>query len=343
MPDSLQGEDWRSVARTKQPEGDISQSRASERGRGRAANRPFEIPFKGWRDIFWRLIKSASDDRILATSGSVAFFALLAAFPAVATVVSLYGIFADAHTIDKHLILLSGFLPTSGIELLGEEMKRIAEQSGNKLGLAFVIASAIALWSANSGMVALFDALNLVYKEREKRSLVRLYCISLLFTLLAVAFIAIAVGAVVVLPIFLNLFGLGTWHERLIAVARWPFLLVGVTAALSLIYRYGPSRRVAKWRWVTGSLTAAVLWLLMSMLVSWYVTQFDSYNRVYGSLGAVVGFMTWMWFSVVVVLVGAELNAEMELQTSVDSTAGPPRRLGNRGAIVADTIGEAQD
>ena len=131
-----------------------------------------------------------------------------------------------------------------------------------------------------------------------------------------------------VLPIFLNLFGLGTWHERLIAVARWPFLLVGVTAALSLIYRYGPSRRVAKWRWVTGSLTAAVLWLLMSMLFSWYVTHFDSYNRVYGSLGAVVGFMTWMWFSVVVVLVGAELNAEMELQTSVDSTAGPPRPRG---------------
>ena len=227
MPDSLQGEDWRSVARTKQPEGDISQSWASERGRGRAANRPSEIPFRGWRDIFWRLIKSASDDRILATSGSVAFFALLAAFPAVATVVSLYGIFADAHTIDKHLMLLSGFLPTSGIELLGEEMKRIAGQSSNKLGLAFAIASAIALWSANSGMVALFDALNLVYKEREKRSLVRLYCISLLFTLLAVGFIAIAVGAVVVLPIFLNLFGLGTWNERLIAVARWPFLLVG--------------------------------------------------------------------------------------------------------------------
>jgi len=192
-------------------------------------------------------------------------------------------------------------------------------------------------------MVALFDALNLVYKEREKRSLVSLYCISLLFTLLAVAFIAIAVGAVVVLPIFLNLFGLSTWHERLIAVARWPFLLVGVTAALSLIYRYGPSRRVAKWRWVTGSLTAAVLWLLMSMLFSWYVTQFDSYNRVYGSLGAVVGFMTWMWFSVVVVLVGAELNAEMELQTAVDSTAGGPRPLGGRGAIVADTLGEAQD
>jgi membrane protein len=343
MPDALQGQDWRTVARAKQPEGDVFVNAAAEPGRGRAANRPSEIPFRGWQDIFWRLLRSASEDRILATSGSVAFFALLAAFPAVATVVSLYGIFADAHTIDKHLMLLSGFLPASGIELLGEEMKRIAGQSGNKLGLAFAIASAIALWSANSGIVALFDALNLVYKEREKRSLVRLYGLSLLFTLLAIALMAVAVGAVVVLPIFLNVFGLGTWNERLIAVARWPLLLVGVTAALSLIYRYGPSRRVAKWRWVTGSLTAAVLWLLMSMLFSWYVTHFDSYNRLYGSLGAVVGFMTWMWFSVVVVLAGAELNAEMELQTSVDSTSGRPRPAGLRGAIVADTLGEAQD
>jgi membrane protein len=258
-------------------------------------------------------------------------------------VVSLYGLFADAHTIDKHLMLLSGLLPTSGIELLGEEMKRIAGQSGNKLGLAFLAASAIALWSANSGMVALFDALNLVYKEREKRPLIRLYCISLLFTLLAIALVAVAVGAVVVLPIFLNLFGLGTWNERLIAVARWPFLLFGVAGALSLIYRYGPSRRVAKWRWITGSITAAVLWLVMSMLFSWYVAQFDSYNRVYGSLGAVVGFMTWIWFSVVVVLAGAELNAEMELQTAIDSTTGQPRPLGGRGAIVADTIGQAQE
>jgi membrane protein len=343
MRERLQDEDWRSGAGSSDPERNLLQTRAAEPGRGRAATRPSEIPFKGWRDIFWRVIKSASEDRILATSGSVAFFALLAAFPAAATVVSLYGLFADAHTIDKHLMLLSGFLPTSGIDLLGEEMKRIAGQTGNKLGLAFLVSSSIALWSANSGIVALFDALNLVYNEREKRSLIRLYCTTLLFTLFAIAFISIAVGAVVILPIFLNLFGLGTWNERLVAVARWPFLLFGVAGALSLVYRQGPSRRVAKWRWVTGSITAALLWLLMSIVFSWYVAQFDSYNRVYGSLGAVVGFMTWIWFSVVVVLVGAELNAEMELQTAIDSTTGRPRPLGGRGAAVADRVGRAQD
>jgi membrane protein len=191
-------------------------------------------------------------------------------------------------------------------------------------------------------VVALFDALNVVYKEREKRSLLRLYSTSLLFTFVAVILTAIAVGAIVFLPTFLNLLGFGSWSERLIAAARWPLLLIAAIAALALVYRYGPSRRIAKWRWVSGSVTAAVLWLAMSMLFSWYVAEFDSYNRVYGSLGAVAGFMTWMWFSVVVVLVGAELNAEMELQTAVDSTTGRPKPLGRRGAIVADSVGESQ-
>jgi membrane protein len=146
---------------------------------------------------------------------------------------------------------------------------------------------------------------------------------------------------IVLLPVVLDLFKLGTWSERLIAIARWPMLLIIAIAAISLVYRYGPSRRVAKWRWVSwGSVAAAISWIGMSMIFTWYVAQFD--NRVYGSLGAIVGFMTWIWFSVVVVLVGAEVNAETELQTAVDSTRGRPRPLGRRGAVVADTIGEAQ-
>jgi membrane protein len=157
----------------------------------------------------------------------------------------------------------------------------------------------IAIWSANSGAVGAFRCA----QHRIQG---------------AVVLTAIAVGAVVFLPTFLSLFGLGTWSERLIDAARWPFLLVAAVGSLSLVYRYGPSRGIAKSRWISGSVTAAILWLGMSMLFSWYVAQFDSYNRVYGSLGAVAGFMTWMWFSIVVVLLGAELNAEMELQTAVD-------------------------
>jgi membrane protein len=337
------GDDWRTVAlkaeAVKRPDPIL---RALEPGRGRDAERPSDIPLRGWLDIFLRVLKSIPEDRVLATSGGVAFFAILAVFPGAACLVSLYGLFADAHTINSHLVLLSGFLPASGIDLLGDQMVRIAAQSNNKLGGAFFIALAVALWSANSGIIALFDALNVVYKEREKRDLMHLYGTAFLFTISAMVLTPIATGVFVVLPYFLSYFGLETWNARLILVIRWPVLYVAAVASLSFIYRYGPSRRMAKWRWISGSMLAAAVWFGMSILFSWYVAQFDSYNRVYGSLGAVVGFMTWIWVSVGVILVGAELNAEMELQTAVDSTSGEPRRLGQRGAIVADSIGEAQ-
>ena len=196
---------------------------------------------------------------------------------------------------------------------------------------------------ASSGVAALFDALNVVYKEREERGLARFYGTTFLFTLGAACFAVAAIGAVVVLPLALGLLGLTASAERVLAAVRWPLLLLVVVLGLALVYRFGPSRRPAKWRWVTwGSVAAAVLLVGVSMLYSWYVASFDSYVRIYGALGAAVGFMTWIWMSVVVVLVGAELNAEMERQTAVDTTRGRPRPLGARGAVVADTVGEAQ-
>jgi membrane protein len=233
-------------------------------------------------------------------------------------------------------------VPDGVLALLGDELARVASRPGGALGLAFLLGLAVALWSANSGVSALFDALNVVYKEREKRGLARFYATTFLFTLGTVCFVLAAIGAVIVLPLALNLFGVATSAERILAVARWPALLLTVTLGLALVYRFGPSRRPAKWRWVNlGSAFAATLWVGVSMLYSWYVASFDSYNRIYGSLGAGVGFMTWIWLSVVVVLVGAELDAEMERQTAVDTTQGPAKPLGARGAVVADTVGEA--
>ena len=318
-------------------------ARAAEPGRGRKAEGPNDFPLRGWLDIGWRVAHSISTDRILATSGSVAFFALLAVFPAVATLVSLYGLAADVHAVAEHLAVLRGILPASGLDLLGDQMFRIASQSSDKLGFAFVVGLLVALWSANSGILALFDALNIVYKEREKRSLLRIYLLSFVFTLGFIGFSLAAVTAVVVVPLTLTLVGLGAWSEQLIAAVRWPALLAIAALALSLLYRHGPSRRHAKWRWVSwGSAAAAISWIAMSIVFSWYVAAFDSYNRVYGSLGAVVGFMSWIWLSVVVFLIGGELNAAMELQTSVDSTDGKPRPLGHRHAKVADSVGESQ-
>jgi membrane protein len=185
-------------------------------------------------------------------------------------------------------------------------------------------------------MAALFDALNVVYNEREKRSLVGFYATTFLFTLAGIVFVILAITGVVVLPIMLKFVGLAETRERLLAVLRWPVLLVTIVGSLACIYRYGPSRRDARWRWVTwGSILGALLWMVTSMLFSWYVATFDTYNKIYGSLGAGVGFMVWLWISVVIVLLGGELNAQMEHQTARDTTEGDSKPLGSRGAMMA--------
>jgi membrane protein len=240
-------------------------------------------------------------------------------------------------------VILSGLLPGGVLELISGQIVLIATESGKALGTAFLIGLGIALWSANSGVVALFDALNVVYDEKEKRSLVRLYGTTFLFTLGAVAFVMMALVGVVLVPLVLKVVGLPPVTERVVSIVRWPILLGCVVGVLAVVYRFGPSRNEARWRWVTwGSVVGALLWVLASMLFSAYVANFDSYNKTYGSLGAAVGFMVWLWISMVVVLVGAEINAEMEHQTARDTTEGRPKPLGARGAMMADHVGEAQ-
>ena len=318
-------------------------ARAAEADRGRDARVPTDIPIRGWRDILLRVLKSISQDRVLAIAGSVAFFTLLAVFPAIAVIVSLYGIFADPHVIGDHLRLLAGILPEGVVGLIREQIAAIISKETKTLSLAFAIGLGSAVWSANSGMGALFDALNVVYGERETRSLPRLYATTFLFTIGAVLFVLLAIGAVVVMPIVLKLAGIPFSAETILSVARWPFLLLVLILALGLIYRFGPSRAAPRWTWVSvGSAGAAILWIAMSMGFSWYVASFDSYNRVYGSLGAGVGFMIWIWISVVIVLIGGEVNAEMEHQTAEDTTIGSARPLGARGATMADQVGAAQ-
>ena len=337
------GDDWRAHVGEPNEHNAIDLVRAAEAGRGRNANSPEEIPPLGWADVFWRVFWSISANRILSTAGSVAFFALLAIFPGIGAIVSLYGLFADSSTIGEHIALLGGILPFGVLEIVAEQIKLVAKQQNDTLGAAFVIGLLIAVWSANSGMAALIDALNVVYDERESRSLLKLYATTFLFTAAGILFSILAIFGLVIIPLALKFFGLASETESLISVVRWPVLLVTVGVGLSFLYRYGPSRRNAKWRWVTwGSVIAALLWMAASMLFSWYVATFDSYNKVYGSLGAGIGFMVWLWISAVIVLLGGEVNAEMEHQTARDTTEGKPKPLGSRGATMADHVGRAQ-
>jgi membrane protein len=337
------GDDWRAQVGERNASGpSVDHERARERDRGREAETPEQIPARGWHDILWRVVWSIPADRVLSTSGGVAFFALLAIFPAIAAGVSLYGLFADASTISNHLVLLSGILPGGVLALIADQITLVARQENETLGAAFAVGLVIALASANSGVAALFDALNVVYDEKEKRSLVRFYVTTFLFTLAGIAFVVMAILAVVVLPLILKFVGSATTTEQLVSIARWPVLLVTLVVSLGFVYRFGPSRRDARWRWVTwGSIVAALLWIAASIVFSWYVATFDSYNRIYGSLGAGVGFMIWLWISAVIVLLGGELNAEMEHQTARDTTQGVAKPLGSRGAMMADHVGKA--
>ena len=317
--------------------------RATEPGRGRRATAPWHIPRTGWKDILWRVYASINDNRLLAVAAGVVFYSLLAIFPAVAAFVSLYGLIADASTIDSHLSIAAGIFPAGAVDILHDQITKLAAKSDAKLSLGFMTGLGVALWSANSGMKAIIDALNVVNDEKEKRSFVKLNLVSLLFTFVALLSLMVALSVIVIAPIIFSAVGLSSPSSLAIVVLRWPLFLVLATVALAAIYRYGPSRREARWQWLSvGSAAAAIAWLISSVLFSWYIANFGAYNATYGSLGAAVGMMMWMWISAIVILLGAELNAEIEHQTAQDSTVGSDKPLGVRGAVMADTIGAAR-
>jgi membrane protein len=317
--------------------------RANEPGRGRRATAPWHIPWTGWKDIIWRVYASVNDNRLLAVAAGVVFYSLVAIFPAVAAFVSLYGLIADASTIDAHLSLAAGIVPAGAVDILHEQITKLAAKGDAKLSLGFITGLAVALWSANAGMKAIIDALNVVYDEKEKRSFLKLNLVSLLFTFVAIVALIVALAAIVVAPIVFSAIGLSSLLSHVIVVLRWPLLLVLAAIALAAIYRYGPSRREARWQWLSvGSVAAAIGWLISSVLFSWYIANFGAYNATYGSLGAAVGMMMWMWISAIVILLGGELNAEIEHQTARDSTVGFEKPIGRRGAVMADTVGAAR-
>jgi membrane protein len=324
-------------------ERDVALGGALAAGRGRSARDPSEIPAKGWKDILYRVYENISSHRVLALAAGITFYSLLAIFPALAALVAVYGLFADPAAIAGHLDDVAGFMPSGALDVARDQMTRVAAKGGGTLGFTFAISLAISLWSANAAMKSLFDTLNIVYAEEEKRSFIKLNAISLTFTAGAVAFVLTAIGAVAVLPVALTFIGLPDVTDLLLRLARWPALLIVLAFALALIYRFGPSREAPRWRWISwGSIAAAMLWLAGSALFSFYAANFGNFDATYGSLGAVIGFMTWMWISAIVILLGAELNAEIEHQTAHDTTRGSSKPLGTRGAHMADSVGAAK-
>ncbi len=318
-------------------------ARASEPGRGRQALSPWQIPLAGWKDIGWRVYAEIENDRLLAVAAGVVFYGLLALFPAITALVSSYALFADAAAIGRHLAFAAALMPQGAYGIVEEQIARIAQGGGGKLSLAFMVAMGLALWSANAGIKAMIDALNVIYGETEKRGFIKLNLLSLALTLAGLVFLLLAITTVVVLPLVFARLGIEGFGNWLVAMLRWPAIMLVIALALSVLYRYGPSRREAQWRWLSvGAVAATLLWVAGSALFSLYLSNFADYNATYGSLGAGIGLMMWLWLTSIAVLIGAEINAEIEHQTARDSTVGRVKPLGKRGAVMADTVGPAQ-
>jgi membrane protein len=343
---------WKGSVGTERPFGepqsseepfDVELRRARERDRGRQAMHPLQIPWRGWYDIVWRTYREMQSDRLLSIAGGVSFFVLLAIFPAITALVSAYGLFFSPSTIVNNLSLLNEVMPDNVLNIVHEQASRIASNNGGALSIGIVVGILVSLWSAMSGVKAMIDALNVIYEQKETRSFIKVNLAALAFTLAGFAAFLLAITSIIVLPLILSPIGLGSLTETLTRVIRWPVLLFVLLIGLAVLYRYGPDRRVARWQWVTvGSIFAAGTWMIVSFLFSWYLTSFANYNATYGSLGAAVGVMIWLWISNTVMLLGAELNAEIEHQTARDSTVGAEKPLGTRGAVMADTVGAKQ-
>jgi membrane protein len=313
----------------------------AEPGRGRLAEHPHHIPLKGWKDIVWRTYQEIGRDRLQAVAGGITFYTLLAIVPALGVFVSLYGLFADVETVSKQLNQLAVFVPREVLSLLGEQMMRLATKREAALSVAFLVSLLLSVWSANAGVASLFDGLNQAYDEQEKRNFFVRRSLTYAFTAGMLVFITAITALLVAVPVAVKAVGLSADNAWLIPF-RWVVLLALASTFFAIVYRYGPSRQKARWRWVTwGGVLAAMAWVGGSLGFSWYVNNIAHFDATYGSLGAVIGFMMWVWFSVLVVLIGAELNAEIEHQTAIDSTTGAPAPMGQRGAAMADTVGLA--
>jgi len=308
--------------------------------RGQGADTPQEIPAKGWKDIAKRTAKEVKADQVPLLAAGVAFYVLLALFPAIIAGVSIYGLVADPQTVRDQINQLAQTLSPETAKLIGQQVQQVTSSAGGALGLATVIGILTALWSASSGMKALITGVNLAYDEAEGRKFVKLRGLSILMTLAAMVLLGVALALIVGFPAVPD-----SWPTVLqwaAAILRFVLLAVLLMAGLAALYRYAPDRDKPKWSWSSpGSMAATVLWVLASVGFSIYVNAFGNYNKTYGALAGIIILMFWLYLTAFVVLVGAELNAEMELQTARDTTAGPEKPLGERDAQAADHVAEA--
>ncbi|MBZ5486218.1 YihY/virulence factor BrkB family protein [Halomonas aquamarina] len=308
--------------------------------RGRRARSPEDIPSRGWFDIVWRMLRAAKRDRITILAAGVAFYSLLALFPTIAAVISLWGLFFNPIEAGQQLYEISRFMPPDAANLIDQQTQQVVESTESGNTMTALIGLLVAMFIASKAVGVLVIGLNVVYGEQEKRPIVWRGVVLILLTFGLIGMTLLSLGFIAVVPVVVDSLMIESPVDSALKWLRWPALLIIMSFLIALLYRYAPYRRSAQWRWLSyGTLLATLLWLLGSGGLSLYVRYFSSFSELYGSLGAVVALMMWFWMSAFVVLLGAEVNSEMERQTGNDTTVGEERALGDREAFAADTIG----
>jgi|HubBroStandDraft_1064217.scaffolds.fasta_scaffold21774_2 membrane protein len=307
---------------------------------GRTAYQPGQIPAAGWWDITVRVYRDISRDNLSLVAGGLAMYALLSVFPALAAAVSLYGLIFTPADVIKQMTPFAGILPPGVWDIFNTQLQDVARRESTTLTLGVVVGVIIALASARSGMAALMQAANIAYQEREKRGFFRQLWTSVVFTLAGMLGFILMLLLGVAIPLLFKAFTTSGWVQDTVAILRWVLLWAFAVVGLTLTYRLAPARERARWRWVTwGSVFAATLWIAGSVLFAFYVGTFGSYAKTYGALGGVIVLFMWFYLSSYLIVLGAEINAEMERQTTRDTTDGPELPMGQRGAYAADTVG----
>jgi membrane protein len=323
---------------------DLSARRPGQDLRGRNAERPQDIPAPGWKDVLWRAWRTFSENNLFLVAGGVTYAILLALFPGLAALVSLYGLLMDPRQIENQIGMLGGVLPDQTLKLLSDELHQLAAASTGTLGISAAVSIVLALWTASRGVSGLITALNIAYDEKERRGFFRFNLIALGLTFAVTIGGLIIVTFVAVLPAVVKAMGLGGTAKWLLLLLEWPALIAFVLFGLAVLYRLAPDREAPQWRWVSpGAIIAAALWLLGSVAFTVYVANFASYDKTYGSLGGLIVLLTWLYLSSVTVLLGAVINAQLEQQTRRDTTVRGDQPMGRRRAHAADTLGESTD
>ncbi|MFP5384797.1 MAG: YihY/virulence factor BrkB family protein [Bacteriovoracia bacterium] len=317
-------------------------SKREDQDRGRNAESPRHIPYQGWKDVMKRVKSEVKSDRLSLVSAAMAYYALFAFVPSLTAIVLMYAWISDPSEIQQHMSAVSEFLPKEAQTIISDQLGQLSGQASGALRLGVIGALLIALWSASKGSKAIIEAMNIIYDEKEERGFFKLNFFALGMTLLAALLGILAIGVLVVVPAVMSFLDFVPFMGFIIQTVSWILLLAIFSFFLSFAYRFGPNRSNAKWKWVSsGAVISSVLWAIVSALFSWYAQEFGNFNKTYGSLGAIIVLMMWFYLSSFVILLGGEINAELEHQTKKDSTEEPDQPMGERNAYVADTLGES--